>query len=95
MSFDRRRPLPIVSSCWRKDGKSYLQMLSLYLCFCQLRVFHKGKKLLKNVPFILDSLDYEAQSWTDSVHILTHDALDDGSLSSIVKTPVKVSSYIK
>jgi hypothetical protein len=39
------------------------------------------------LPVVFNCLDDEAQSWTDTVHILIHNSLDDGCLSSVVQTP--------
>jgi hypothetical protein len=39
------------------------------------------------LPVVFNRLDDEAQSWTDTVHVLVHDLLDDGCLSSIVQAP--------
>lgn len=46
----------------------------------------------KHIPFIVYGLDDEAQSWADSVDILTHDLLHNGGLACIVQAPaLKVS----
>lgn len=41
----------------------------------------------QNAPFIINGLDDETQSRTDSVDILSHDLFDDGGLSRIVQAP--------
>lgn len=42
-----------------------------------------------SLPFVINGLDDEAQSWTDCGDIFIHDALHNGSLSSIVKATVQ------
>jgi hypothetical protein len=42
----------------------------------------------KHLPFIINSLDNESECWADSIDIFTHDPLDYGGLSSIVKTSI-------
>jgi hypothetical protein len=64
-------------------------MLSLYLCL-NLAVSAE-QKVLKNLPFVVDSLDDKPEGRADTVHILSHDPLYDGCLSCIVEAAMEVS----
>ena len=42
----------------------------------------------RSSPVIVDGLDDEAQGWTDAVHVLIHDLLDDCCLPGVVQSTV-------
>lgn len=64
------------------DSKLDVHMFSLYLASSVVELVREEADL----PLVVDSLDDEAQCWTDGVHVLAHDLLDNCSLACIVET---------
>jgi hypothetical protein len=65
-------------------------MLSLYL-----HVILAGsveQKVLKYLPFVVNSLDDKSQGRADTVDILAHDLFHNGCLSCIIESAFKVSA---
>jgi hypothetical protein len=60
-------------------------MLSLYLGASQHN--YRYSQAL-HLPFIVNRLDIETQSWADCIDILAHDLLDYSSLPSIIESAV-------
>lgn len=86
-SSAHRHPLCSQVSRMARGGKLHLQMLSLYLHTMSAQVIicmDPDKFCKRYIPIMVDSLDYEAQSWTHGVHVLFHDPFDDGGFPCIV-----------
>jgi len=65
-------------------------MLSLYLRV--ILAVSAEQKVLKYLPFVVDSFDNKSKGWTDAVHILSHDPLYNGCLSCVIEPSIEVSS---
>ena len=67
----------------------------IYLTDIKLVALEKGQRAVKIMdrrllPFIINSLDNEAQSRTDGIHILVHNPLYNCCFPCIVKTTTHV-----
>jgi hypothetical protein len=92
--FDLRHPLDHVSRYFHPGlSRVHTQMFSLYLSNQSARGEGRATEL-EDIPFVLNGLYYEAKGWADGVYILVHNSLDDGGLSSIVKTSASVIRFL-